>query len=139
MWRALYAASSFQRPWGKYVIAVNEDIDPGNTDAVFWAMSYRADPERDTHLLRHQDPGHGPRTASAEDSALLVNATLRRECDATPGRAAIIAARAATWRPRRTRGNGSACRLYAPRRRGDVAPNTPLDGAGDPGAESQES
>ncbi len=79
MWRALYAAASFQRPWGKYVIAVNEDIDPDNTDAVFWAMSYRADPERDTHLLRHQDPGHGPRTASAKDSALLVNATLRRD------------------------------------------------------------
>ncbi len=79
VWRALYAAASFQRPWGKYVIAVNEDIDPNNTDAVFWAMSYRADPERDTHLLRHQDPGHGPRTESAEDSALLVNATLRQD------------------------------------------------------------
>ncbi len=78
MWRALYAAASYQRPWGKYVIAVNEDKDPDNTDAEFWAMSYRADPERDTHLLRHKDPGHGPRTASAEDSALLVNATLRQ-------------------------------------------------------------
>ena len=79
VWRALYAASSFQRPCGKYVIAVNEDIDPDNGDAVFWAMSYRADPERDTHLLRHKDPGHGPRTASAEESALLVNATLRQD------------------------------------------------------------
>ncbi len=79
VWRALYAAASFQRPWGKYVIAVNEDIDPDNTDAVFWAMSYRADPERDTHVLRHNDPGHVPRTESAEDSALLVNATLRQD------------------------------------------------------------
>ncbi len=50
MWRALYAAASYQRPWGKYVIAVNEDIDPDNGDAVFWAMSYRADPEHDNHL-----------------------------------------------------------------------------------------
>ena len=79
VWRALYAAASFQRPWGKYVIAVNEDIDPNNTDAVFWAMSYRANPEHDTHLLRHKDPGHGPRTESAEDSALLINATLRQD------------------------------------------------------------
>ena len=79
VWRALYAAASFQRPWGKYIIAVNEDIDPENTDAVFWAMSYRANPERDTHVLRHKDSGHGPRSASAEDSALLINATLRQD------------------------------------------------------------
>ena len=47
--------------------------------AVFWAMSYRADPARDTQLLRHKDRGHGPRAAATEDSALLVNATLRRD------------------------------------------------------------
>ncbi len=79
IWRALYATSSFQRPCGKYVIAVNEDIDPDNGDAVFWAMSYRADPEHDTHLLRHQDRGHGPRGAASEESSLLVNATLRED------------------------------------------------------------
>ena len=78
VWRALYAASSFQRPCGKYVIAINEDIDPDNCDAVFWAMSYRANPDTDTHLLRHQDPGHGPRTSTNEASALLINATLRQ-------------------------------------------------------------
>ncbi len=30
-------------------------------------------------------------------------------------------------------------RISYQKRRGDVAPNTPLDGAGDPGAETQES
>ena len=29
------------RAEGKWIIAINEDIDPDNTDAVFWAMSYR--------------------------------------------------------------------------------------------------
>ncbi len=27
---------------GKIVIAVSEDIDPHNTDAVFWSLAYRA-------------------------------------------------------------------------------------------------
>ena len=36
IWRALYGAASLHRAAGKYVIAVNDDIDPDNTDAVFW-------------------------------------------------------------------------------------------------------
>ncbi len=76
IWRALYGASSFQKPCGKYVIAVDEDIDPENADAVFWAMAYRADPARDTTILRHRDRGHGPK-GEDEDSSLLVDATLR--------------------------------------------------------------
>ena len=61
MWRALYGASSFQAPCGKYVIAVNQDIDPENGDAVFWALAYRANPARDMEILKHRDRGHGPR------------------------------------------------------------------------------
>ena len=95
VWRALYAASSFHRPCGKYVIAVNEDINPDNSDAVFWAMSYRANPEFDTHLLRHQDPGHGPRTSLNEASALLINATLRQNAPpvSLPSRNYMLAAK----------------------------------------------
>ncbi len=77
VWRALHAASAFQRPCGKYVIAVNDDIDPDNADAVFWAMAYRADPGRDAAILPHRDRGHGPKSADAEESALLIDATLR--------------------------------------------------------------
>src|SRR6266446_343318 len=47
IWRALYGAAAWNRAAGKYVIAVNEDIDPDNADAVFWAMSYRANPDLD--------------------------------------------------------------------------------------------
>ncbi|MPZ87136.1 MAG: UbiD family decarboxylase [Nitriliruptorales bacterium] len=76
VWRALYGAASFQRSSGKYVIAVDEDIDPDNADAILWAMSYRSNPERDLRVLSHQDPGHGPQ-AQGSDAAVLVNATLR--------------------------------------------------------------
>lgn len=76
VWRALYGTTSFQKPCGKYVIAVNEDIDPENADAVFWAMAYRSNPERDTAILPHRDRGHGPK-GTEEESSLLIDATLR--------------------------------------------------------------
>ena len=79
IWRALYGASAFQRPCGKYVIAVNDDIDPDNADAVFWAMAYRADPGCDAAILPHRDRGHGPKSGATEESALLINATLRED------------------------------------------------------------
>src|SRR5712672_3591599 len=62
VWRALYGAAALLRAGGKYVIAVNEDIDPDNADAVFWAMSYRANPALDLQILHQRDQGHGPRS-----------------------------------------------------------------------------
>jgi len=110
VWRALYGASSFQRPCGKYVIAVNEDIDPDNGDAVFWAMSYRADPEHDTHLLRHKDPGRArPRRRNPPSSST-------QRCATTHPR--YRCRNAATWKRRRNCGNGSTCHHCAPKRRG---------------------
>lgn len=76
IWRALYAASSYQQAIGKWVIAVDEDIDPDNADAILWALSYRMRPHEDLVVLPHKDPGHGPRVAG-EDSAVLVDATLK--------------------------------------------------------------
>jgi 4-hydroxy-3-polyprenylbenzoate decarboxylase len=79
IWRALYATAAYQAPCGKYVIAVNEDIDPDNGDAVFWAMAYRANPEADVAILRHRGRGHAPRGAhgASEESTLLIDATLK--------------------------------------------------------------
>lgn len=76
VWRALYGAASFQAPVGKYLIAVSDDIDPDNLDAVFWAMSYRANLTRDCETLRHRPTGHGP-GAEEEDATLLIDATLK--------------------------------------------------------------
>lgn len=78
IWRALYGAASLQRSSGKFVIAVNEDIDADNGDALLWALSYRMHPEHDLQILRHRDPGHGPRgEARATDASVLMNATLK--------------------------------------------------------------
>ena len=78
IWRALYGIASLRRAEGKWVIAVNEDIDPDDTNAVFWAMSYRCKPHRDVEILKHKHEGHGPRSLiDAEDSAVLIDATLK--------------------------------------------------------------
>jgi UbiD family decarboxylase len=79
IWRALYAASAVHRFAGKWVIAVNDDIDPENADALFWAMSYRCQPQHDLRVLDHKDPGHGPRGPcdGGQSAAVLINATLK--------------------------------------------------------------
>ena len=78
IWRALYGVASLRRAEGKWIIAVNEDIDPDDTNAVFWAMSYRSKPHRDVEILKHKDEGHGPRSLiDSEDGAVLVDATLK--------------------------------------------------------------
>src|SRR5947209_2052141 len=61
VWRALHGASALHRFAGKWIIAVDADIDPENADALFWAMSYRCQPQHDLVMLPHKDPGHGPR------------------------------------------------------------------------------
>jgi UbiD family decarboxylase len=81
VWRALYGAASLQRASGKLVIAVNEDIDPDNADALLWALAFRSKPHLDMQIIEHKDGGHGPRdhTRGSEDSALLVDATLKQD------------------------------------------------------------
>lgn len=37
---------------GRYVIVVDEDIDPTNTNDVLWALSTRTDPEKDIDFIR---------------------------------------------------------------------------------------
>ncbi len=77
IWRALYGASMLQAAVGKYVIAVDEDIDPDNPDAVFWAMGYRSNPALDVQILPHRSRGHGPRGSGEDDSTMLIDATLK--------------------------------------------------------------
>jgi 4-hydroxy-3-polyprenylbenzoate decarboxylase len=79
VWRALHGASALHRFAGKWIIAVDRDIDPENADALFWAMSYRCQPQHDLQMLPHKDPGHGPRGphSGGETAAVLVNAMLK--------------------------------------------------------------
>jgi UbiD family decarboxylase len=78
IWRALYGVAALRRAEGKWVVAVDEDIDPDNSDATFWAMSYRCKPHRDVRIIDHKDEGRGPRSMiEREDSAVLIDATLK--------------------------------------------------------------
>jgi UbiD family decarboxylase len=79
VWRALLGAMSLHAAAGKYVIAVNEDIDPKNSDMLLWAMAYRANPILDMQIIDHKDQGHGPRSKrnNGQDSAMLINAMLK--------------------------------------------------------------
>jgi 4-hydroxy-3-polyprenylbenzoate decarboxylase len=79
VWRALYGAATLHRFAGKWVIAINEDIDPLNADALFWAMSYRCQPQHDMKVLERKDPGHGPRGPkdNGESASVLINALLK--------------------------------------------------------------
>ncbi len=81
VWRALYGAATLHRFAGKWVIAVDEDIDPSNADALFWAMSYRCQPQHDMKVLERKDPGHGPKGPrdNGESASVLINALLKSD------------------------------------------------------------
>jgi 4-hydroxy-3-polyprenylbenzoate decarboxylase len=78
IWRALHGASTLLADCGKICIAVSEDIDPSNADAVFWSMAYRCNPVDDLHVVPYRSRGHGPKTGLSDyESTLLVDATLK--------------------------------------------------------------
>jgi len=79
VWRALHGAAFFKGDCGKICVAVNEDIDPDNADALLWAMAYRMNPVEDVQAIPHRGQGHGPKRehAQEEDSTLLMDATMK--------------------------------------------------------------
>jgi UbiD family decarboxylase len=78
VWRGLHGAATLLADCGKICIAVSEDIDPTNTDAVFWSLAYRSNPIEDAHVAPHRSAGHGPKSGPrSEESTLLIDATLK--------------------------------------------------------------
>jgi 4-hydroxy-3-polyprenylbenzoate decarboxylase len=78
VWRGLHGAATLLADCGKICVAVSEDIDPSNTDAVFWSLAYRSNPIEDMHIAPHRSAGHGPKSGPrGEDSTILVDATLK--------------------------------------------------------------
>lgn len=79
VWRGLQGAASRIADCGKIVIAISEDVDPTNANAVFWSMAYRSNPIEDVSVLPFRSPGHGPssdRKPGAEPSPRTANSTL---------------------------------------------------------------
>lgn len=86
-WQALYAAAGYESSMGKVILAVDEDIDPGNIETVLWALAYRLQPQRDVQILTGRSPRLDPSAEivdtgagvlEATGSSLLINATRKR-------------------------------------------------------------
>jgi 4-hydroxy-3-polyprenylbenzoate decarboxylase len=76
VWRGLSGAATLQAQCGKIVIAVSGDIDPTNTDAIFWSLAYRTNPVEDLQITTDRSVGHGPKSAmGTTDSGILIDAT----------------------------------------------------------------
>lgn len=77
--QALYAASGYEASMGKTIVAVDEDVDPEDLNAVVWAMSFRMQPARDVTVLPGKLPRLDPSAGDGEfSSALLIDATRKR-------------------------------------------------------------
>ena len=81
IWRSLYNAAFFKGDCSKICIAVNEDIDVDNADALLWAISYRSNPVKDIKTIDFRGQGHGPKRehSGEEDSSLLIDATMKSQ------------------------------------------------------------
>ena len=127
VWRGLHGASTLLADCGKICVAVSEDIDPANTDAVFWSLAYRSNPIEDVHIAPHRSAGHGPKSGPrSEESTILIDATLRHSAPplALPD-ARIHGARArhlAGARAARARAAAALARLFARRLVGRLGP-----------------
>ncbi|MPZ45134.1 MAG: UbiD family decarboxylase [Betaproteobacteria bacterium] len=97
VWRGLHGAATLRPECGKIVIAVSEDIEPSNTDAVFWSMAYRSTPTEDVQIVPYrrgvQGSQYGP---DKSESTLLIDATQKHPMAplALPTRPYMEAARA---------------------------------------------
>jgi 4-hydroxy-3-polyprenylbenzoate decarboxylase len=79
IWRALYGAAFFKGDCSKICVAINDDIEPENANALLWAMAYRSNPVKDVVVLPYRGMGHGPKRESEteQDSTLLIDATMK--------------------------------------------------------------
>ncbi len=80
VWRALHATAAFTAGVGKVCVAVSEDIDPTNTDAVWWSIAYRSNPVDDVHITPFRRGVQGAvYRDGGTDSGLLIDATLKQK------------------------------------------------------------
>lgn len=96
VWRGLNGAAFFQAGCGKVVIAVSEDIDPTNLDAVLWSISYRSNPIDDVQLQAHRGSVQGGQYGERRpQSTMMIDATRKRPMPplALPARAFMEHAR----------------------------------------------
>jgi 4-hydroxy-3-polyprenylbenzoate decarboxylase len=80
VWRGMQGAATLQAQCGKLVIAVSEDINPENADAIFWSLAYRANFDEDVLVTPYRPSGHGPKSGRAAlEGTMLIDATLKHK------------------------------------------------------------
>lgn len=94
--------------FSKWIIAVDDDVDPSNVNQVLWAMSTRCNPAEDIDVLRQTwstwlDPTQNPPEERPYGSKALVNACMEHRylkafSKRTKVRRATYEAVAARWR-----------------------------------------
>jgi UbiD family decarboxylase len=77
VWRGLHGAGSLNAIAGKILIAVSDDIDPNNLDAVMWAIAYRCNPIEDVHISPFHGGVQGAQYSGRLGSKLLIDATMK--------------------------------------------------------------
>ncbi|MBI4322438.1 MAG: UbiD family decarboxylase [Chloroflexi bacterium] len=90
VWQALNGVVTRSAGFPKYAIAVDEDIDPRDADAVNWALSFRTQPNRDVRIVQGRVAGLDHSTAPLTSlhserrypspsgaSAMLIDATIK--------------------------------------------------------------
>ncbi|MDP2647487.1 MAG: UbiD family decarboxylase [Desulfobacterales bacterium] len=99
VWQTLMASQAISTDFPKMAIAVDEDIDPWDLESVFWAVTFRYQPHRDTKIIQGRGAGldqsaggydieHGERiyptsrTSPQGASSILMDAT--RKWDYSP-------------------------------------------------------
>lgn len=81
-WQVLNGAAAFNPLHGKYIIAVDDDIDPRDLNSVLWALCYRVQPHKDIRVT----PG---KTAALDPSA-VISEELRKQKERAPTHALLI-------------------------------------------------
>ncbi len=107
--------------FSKWIIAVDEDVDPSNMNQVIWAMSTRCNPVEDIDILRQTwstwlDPTQNPPEERPYSSKALINACMEHRyikqfSKRTKVRRAVYEAVAAKWN--RLGFKGEAPKLWA--------------------------
>ena len=59
-WQALYSAAGYRSTGLKMIIAVDDDVNPHDMDAVVWALCFSMQPHRDLKVLTGKSPSLDP-------------------------------------------------------------------------------
>jgi UbiD family decarboxylase len=70
-WKVLMSASAAVPGYLKWVIAVDEDIDPHDPDSFIWALCWRMQPDRDIQIVKGKAAQLDPSAVPPEEEAKL--------------------------------------------------------------------